>query len=65
MRVNRSGKGVKKVGDTTIVKSSSVHGPRQMRCPRCNGMAGPSQDPQGKEILVCSTCGARFSSKPF
>jgi transcription elongation factor Elf1 len=65
MRVNRSGKGVKRIGDKTIVKSSAVHGPRQMRCPRCHGMAGPSQDPQGKEIFVCGTCGTRFGAKPF
>lgn len=65
MRVNRSGRGAKKVGDTTIVKSSSVHGPRQMRCPNCHGMAGPSQDPQGKEIFVCSQCGAKFAMKKF
>jgi transcription elongation factor Elf1 len=65
VRVNRSGKGVKKIGDTTIVKSSSVKGPRQMRCPSCHGMAGPDKDPQGKEIYVCGTCGKRFAMSPF
>lgn len=63
MRVRTSK--TKKVGDVTIVKTATVAGMRQMRCPKCHGMAGPAQDRSGKEIFVCGTCGARFSCSDF
>jgi hypothetical protein len=47
---------------TTIVKTSSVKGHRQMRCPNCHTMAGPTRDHTGKEVIMCGGCGRRFTT---
>jgi uncharacterized C2H2 Zn-finger protein len=46
-----------------IIKSSTVHGTSQMRCPRCPGMCALIKDAAGKELLICSSCKAKFSAR--
>lgn len=44
-----------------IVKSSSIAGVRQIRCPRCQQMCGPQMRPDGKEVYRCMACSAEFT----
>jgi uncharacterized C2H2 Zn-finger protein len=46
---------------TIVVKNTTKHGMRQLRCPRCHGMAEPTRLPNGKEVTQCSSCGASFT----
>lgn len=46
-----------------VVKTSAVQGMRQMRCPRCQNMAGPVKTGNGKVVTRCATCGAEFGTQ--
>lgn len=48
---------------TTIIATSTVHGPRQSRCMRCKGMCRPSRMPDGREAMRCDSCGTEFTYK--
>ena len=48
--------------DVVVVKTSATHGMRQLRCPRCHGMAGPTRAADGRAIYRCSNCNAVFTS---
>lgn len=47
-----------------MVKSSATKGARQLRCPKCKSLAGPSQDGQGRVVYKCA-CGRTFGSVRF
>ncbi len=49
---------------TAIVKTSSVHGHNQMRCPRCQSMCRLQKEGD-KTFHICSSCNARFGSRPL
>lgn len=53
----------REVGDVTVVKSSTVAGMRQLRCPKCQGMATPAKDHTGREVFACMACGTKFTSR--
>lgn len=53
------------IGSITVVKTSAVAGMRQLRCPKCQGMATPCRDHTGKEVHVCANCGTKFGSRPI
>ena len=46
---------------TVVVKSTTKHGMRQIRCPRCQNLAGPTRLPNGKEVTQCTSCGMSFT----
>lgn len=50
---------------TTVIATSTVHGPTQMRCMRCHGMCKMVKNAQGKDIYRCTTCGAESVGKAF
>ena len=56
----------KKLEDgTVIVGTTTVHGPRQMRCPHCHGMCAPARTPAGTEVFRCSGCGTESTMRPM
>lgn len=55
----------RQVGGVTVIKSATPGGMRKVRCPKCHGMAVPSKNAQGKDILKCGQCGCEFSSRPM
>lgn len=65
MRLRSSSKNMTAVGSTgvNVVKTSAVGGMRQLRCPRCHGMAVPTKDVKGNAVMKCGQCGTTFSSR--
>ena len=45
---------------TTILKTNSVAGMRQMRCPKCHNMAAPTTNTQGTAVYMCAKCHTQF-----
>lgn len=45
-----------------VVKTSTLGGMRQIRCPHCHGMASPAQRPDGTPCYRCPA-GHEFISK--
>ena len=50
---------------TVILATTTVHGPRQMRCLHCHGMCGPTRGARGQEIFRCSSCGTESTMRPM
>jgi NAD-dependent SIR2 family protein deacetylase len=50
---------------TTVIATTTVHGPKQMRCMHCHGMCGPARDAQGQEVYRCSSCGTTSKMRPI
>ncbi len=61
MRV-RTVQRARQVGDITVIKTASPGGMRKVRCPKCHGMAVPTKNARGQDILKCGQCGQEFSS---
>jgi len=50
---------------TTVIATSTVHGPNQMRCMRCHGMCRATKNAQGADVFRCSTCGTESVGRKF
>jgi uncharacterized protein (DUF983 family) len=62
MRAPNQPRQVKQLPDgTVVVRSSTKHGMRQLRCPRCHNLAAPSRLPNGKQVTRCLNCGAAYT----
>jgi DNA-directed RNA polymerase subunit RPC12/RpoP len=53
----------RQVGNVTVIKTATVGGMRQLRCPKCQGMATPTRSHTGQNIYRCMVCGAQFLSR--
>jgi hypothetical protein len=62
----RASNPAKRLQDGTVVlATTTVHGPKQLRCLHCHGMAGPARTPAGQEVYRCSSCGSESVMKPM
>jgi len=62
----RASKPARNLQDGSVVlATTTVHGPRQMRCMHCHGMAGPARNGAGQEVLRCSGCGTESVLRPL
>lgn len=52
-------------GGVTIVATTTVHGPKQMRCGKCGGMSAPAKNRRNEDIYRCSTCGTECGMRPL
>lgn len=57
--VTSVGKGV------SVVKTSAAHGMRQLRCTKCHGLASSKALPNGKTVVQCNGCGAKYTMTKF
>lgn len=50
------------VSPTVVVLQGDATQMRKLRCPACQGNAATQKSPQGKDVVVCLTCGRTFTS---
>lgn len=60
-QANNAPKVVKKLrSGTVILKETTKHGMRQLRCPGCHNLAGINRRPDGTSVTQCGHCGRSF-----
>ena len=61
MKVGNGPRQVKQLSNgTVILKTTTKHGMRQLRCPGCGNLAGINRTPDGKSVTQCGHCGRNF-----
>jgi len=65
--LKNTGRPAKRIPGTNkaILATTTVHGPNQSRCMRCQGMCRSTNSAAGKPVMKCTSCGFTFTMKPM